>query len=180
MGVGVVTLLAGVVTAPPAEAQFSAGGRKVPPLEQNFAGVRQVSPLYRFGVQVNHDAELPGDFDLDVIDDTFTKLLREHRRDPLVPPSRLVVAITTGAKIAKFGEAGQRRIFRWLEPQLRKHRDFHVSPVAIFIADQVAAGRRKLEDVLTRALGLYFGTELKDALDSLDTGAPPGAAPRKH
>lgn len=175
-----LALLASLAGATPASGQFLVDGKRVGPTETNFAGVRQISPLYGFVVQINHDARLDGDLDLGLIDDVFAKLQRDHRGEALVAPTRLVVVITTGAKIAKFGEAGQRRIFRWLEPDLRKHRDFHVSPVAIFIADQVAADREKLEAVLSRALSLYFDPRLKEALDSVDTQAPGGAPHRGH
>lgn len=151
-----------------ASAQFTIAGKKVHPSETNFAGVRQVSPVYGFVVQINHNAQLAVDIDLDVVDAAFSKLLKEHRQAPLVSASRLLVVVTTEAKIAKFGEAGQRRMFRWLEPELRKQRDFHVSPVAIFISDQTAGDRAKLEAVLTRAFSFYFDPRLKEALDAVD------------
>lgn len=152
----------------PARAQFTIAGKKIHPTETNFAGVRQVSPVYGFVVQINHDAQLPADFDLEVVDSAFAKLLRENRRSPLVAATRLLVVVTTEAKITKFGEAGQRRMFRWLEPELRKHRDFHVSPVALFISDLAAGDRVKLEEVLMRAFTLYFDARLKEALDAID------------
>lgn len=161
-----------LLVPPLAHAQFATGGKKLPPTETNFAGVRQVSPVYGFVVQINHDAELPGDLDLDLIDGTFARLLREHRRDPLVPATRLLVVITTEAKINRFGEAGQRRMFRWLEPELRQHRDVHVSPVAIFISDRTAGDRMKLEAALSRALGFYFDPRLKEALGAVDVTPP--------
>ena len=46
----------------PASAQFAVAGRKVPPAESNFAGVRQVTPRYGLVVQINHDAPTAGDF----------------------------------------------------------------------------------------------------------------------
>lgn len=175
-----LALLASVAAAAPAAAQFSVSGQKVPPAESNFAGVRQVTPQYGLVVQINHDVQLPMDFDLGLIDGVFAKLLVEHRRDPLVPATRLVVVVATDAKIARFGQAGQRRMFRWLEPELRAHRDFHVSPVAIFISDRVAADRAKLEAVLTRALGFYFDPRLKEALDAVDVAPPDGASRHGH
>lgn len=163
-----------------ASAQFTIAGKKVPPSETNFAGVRQVSPVYGFVVQINHDAQLAADFDLQVIDAAFAKLVKEHGGTPFVSATRLLVVVTTEAKIAKFGEAGQRRMFRWLEPELRKHRDFHVSPVAVFISDQAAADRAKLEAVLMRALTLYFDPRLREALDSVDIAPPGDAQPHRH
>ncbi|MBI4609238.1 MAG: hypothetical protein HY726_09525 [Candidatus Rokubacteria bacterium] len=174
-------LLASAMLLPgQASAQFTIAGKKVSPSETNFAGVRQVSPVYGFVVQINHDAQLAADFDLQAVDGAFAKLLREHGRAPLVSATRLIVVVTTGAKIAKFGEAGQRRMFRWLEPELRKHGDFHVSPVAIFISDQAASDRAKLEAVLMRALTLYFDPRLREALDSVDSAPPVDAQPHRH
>jgi len=46
----------------PASAQFAVAGRKVPPAESNFAGVRQVTPRDGLVVQINHDARTAGDF----------------------------------------------------------------------------------------------------------------------
>jgi len=55
--------LIAVLFAPePASAQFAVAGRKVPPAESNFAGVRQVTPRDGLVVQINHDARTAGDF----------------------------------------------------------------------------------------------------------------------
>jgi hypothetical protein len=165
-------LAAAVLAVSDARAQFAVAGQKVPPAETNFAGVRQVSPRYGLVVQINYDVRTAGDFDLSLVDDVYAGLLREFRRAPLVPADLLPLVVTTEAKIARFGEGGRRRMFRWLESEIRQHRDLHLSPTAIFISDGTLGDGEKLRSVLARGLRFLFDQKFRDALDSMDHPMP--------
>jgi len=165
-------LVACVFLPGPASAQFTIGGRKVPPIETNFAGVRQVSPQYGLVVQINHDARTAGDFELSLLDDTYANLLHQYRGGAAVPTDLLPVVFVSEAKIARFGEGARRRIFRWLEPDLRKHPDVHLSPAAIFVSDATLSDREKLRSALSRALGFLFDQRFRKALDSIERPQP--------
>ncbi len=167
-----VALLAHVVLPSAAGAQFTSGGKKVPPIETNFAGVRQVSPRYGLVVQINHDARTPGDFELSLLDEMFASLLSHYRRQPAVPVSLLPVVFVSEAKMARFGDGGRRRMFRWLESDLKKHPDLHLSPAAIFVSDVTLSDREKLRSVLSRALGFLFDPRFRQTLDSLEPPQP--------
>jgi len=155
-----------------AHAQFTVGGKRVPPIETNFAGVRQVSPRYGLIVQINHDAQPGGDFELSLVDETYASLLSRFRRGPVIRADLLPLVIVSEAKIARFGEGGRRRMFRWLETDLRKHPDLHLSPAAIFVSDRAMADREKLRSTLAIALGFLFDQRFRSALDSLDPPRP--------
>jgi hypothetical protein len=168
--VAVVTV-AGVFDPCPAGAQFTIGGQKVAPQESNFAGVRHASPRFGVVVQLNHDARLNGDFDLALVDEVYASLLREHRA-AVVRADALPLVITSDAKMARFGEGGRRRMFRWLESDLRRHPDVHVSPAAIFVSDQNLVDRQKLQSALGRALSFYFNPRFREALESVERPTP--------
>ncbi len=166
-------LALGIAIAPPAaSAQFTLSGKKVPPTETNFAGVRQVSPRYGLIVQINHDARTAGDFEIGLLDETYAALLRQFRRGPTVPTDLLPVVFVSEVKLARFGERPWRRMFRWLEPELRRHPDLHLSPAAIFISDQMLADQAKLRSALARGLGLLFDQRLGTALGSVEQPTP--------
>lgn len=167
-----VALFAYVLVPNVAGAQFTSGGTKVPPIETNFAGVRQVSPRYGLVVQINHDARTPGDFELSLLDETYARLLNHFRRAPTIPASLLPVVFVSEAKMARFGEGGRRRLFRWLESDLSKHPDLHLSPAAIFVSDATLQDRDKLRSVLSRALGFLFDQRFRQALDALEPPQP--------
>ena len=154
----------------PAAAQFAIGGRKVAPQESNFAGVRHASPRYGVVVQLNHDARLNGDFELTLVDDAYASLLRQHRTT--VVRDMLPLVFVADAKMARFGEGGRRRMFRWLESDLRGHPDIHVSPAAIFVSDENLDDRQKLQSALNRALGFYFNPRFREALESVERPTP--------
>src|SRR5215813_9713748 len=59
-----LALIAALLAPGSAGAQFTVAGRKVPPAETNFAGIRQVTPRYGLVVQINHDTRTAGDFEL--------------------------------------------------------------------------------------------------------------------
>jgi hypothetical protein len=166
-----VVVLASTLPAAPAAAQFLVAGRKVPPQETNFAGARRASPRYGLVVQINHDARLPGDFDLDLVDETYGGLLRQHRTSA-VPAELLPVVFVSEAKMARFGEGPRRRMFRWFESEPRPHPDVHLSPAAIFISDDNLADREKLKSALNRALGYLFDRRFRDALESVEHPTP--------
>jgi hypothetical protein len=151
----------------PAAAQFVIAGRKVAPQESNFAGVRHATPRYGLVVQLNHDARLNGDFDLALVDETYAGLLRQHQA-AVVPADLLPVVFVSDAKMARFGEGGRRRMFRWLEPELRRHPDVHLSPAAIFISDETLQDRERLQSALSRALAFLFNRRFGEALDSVE------------
>jgi hypothetical protein len=154
-----------------ASAQFTIAGRKVLPQETNFAGVRHASPRYSLVVQINHDARLGDDLELGLVDEAYGSLLKQHR-SAVVPVDFLPVVFVSDAKIARFGEGGRRRIFRWLEPELRKHPDVHLSPAAIFISDENLKDREKLRSALTRAFSFLFDRRFREALDSIERPTP--------
>ena len=161
--------LAVVLLAPDgAAAQFTLNGSKLPPAESNFAGVRQVTPRYRIVVQVNHDAHAPRDLELSALDDVYEQVRRELKREPYIRPDALPFVITTGAKIARFGEGGRRRMFRFMEPELKGHRDLHLSPTAIFIAADTLGSDDSLRGTLDRAVRFLFDDKFRQALDSMD------------
>ncbi|MBM3219713.1 MAG: hypothetical protein FJZ38_13750 [Candidatus Rokubacteria bacterium] len=162
---------AGVLDPCPAAAQFTIGGRKVAPQESNFAGVRHSSPRYGVVVQLNHDARVNGPFELTLVDDTYASLLRQHTK-PAVPIDALPLVFVSDAKMARFGEGGRRRIFRWLESDLRKHPDVHVSPAAIFVSDENLDDRQKLQSALSRAMAFYFNPRFREALDGVERPTP--------
>jgi hypothetical protein len=171
-----LTLLAAVVLASlldpcPAHAQFTIGGRKVTPQESNFAGVRHASPRYGVVVQLNHDARLNGDFELTLVDDVYASLLREHRA-AVVRADMLPLVFVSDAKMARFGEGGRRRMFRWLESDIRRHPDVHVSPAAIFVSDETLDDRQKLQSALSRALAFHFNPRFREALESIERPTP--------
>lgn len=112
----VVALIAALLAPAVVHAQFAIGGKRVPPVESNFAGVRQVTPRYGLIVQINHDVRPPGDFDLTVVDEVYANLLKESRRGPVIRTDALPLVVTTQAKLDRFGEGGRRRMFRFLEP----------------------------------------------------------------
>jgi hypothetical protein len=164
-------LLAAVIDPCPAAAQFTIGGQKVAPQESNFAGVRHVSPRYGLIVQLNHDARLNGDFELTLVDDVYATLLRE-RRAAVVRADMVPLVFVSDAKMARFGEGGRRRIFRWLESDLRRHPDVHVSPAAIFVSDETLDDRQKLQSALSRALAFHFNPRFREALESIERPTP--------
>lgn len=164
-------VLAGLLGSVPAAAQFTIGGRKVTPEETNFAGVRQTSPRYGLVVQLNHDARLNGDFELTLVDEVYAGLLRQHRA-AAVQTEALPLVFVSDAKMARFGEGGRRRIFRFLESDLRKHPDVHLSPAAIFISDETLRDREKLHSALGRALSFLFDRRFREALDSIERPMP--------
>jgi hypothetical protein len=166
-----VLALAGLLDAAPASAQFMIAGRKVTPQETNFAGVRHVSPRYGLVVQINHDARLNGDFELGVVDEAYASLLKQHRA-AAIPADLLPVVFVSDAKMARFGEGGRRRIFRWLEPELRKHPDVHLSPAAIFISDENLKDPATLQSALNRALSFLFDRRFREALDAIERPTP--------
>ena len=167
-----LALVACLLLPGPASAQFTIGGKKVPPIETNFAGVRQVSPRYGLVVQINHDARTAGDFELSLLDDTYANLLHQYRGGPAIPTDLVPVVFVSEAKIARFGEGGRRRMFRWLEPELRKHPDVYISPAAIFVSDETLSDREKLRSALSRALGFLFDQRFRKALDSIEHPQP--------
>lgn len=112
----VVALIAALLAPAVVHAQFAIGGKRVPPVESNVAGVRQVTPRYGLIVQINHDVRPPGDFDLTVVDEVYANLLKESRRGPVIRADALPLVVTTQAKLDRFGEGGRRRMFRFLEP----------------------------------------------------------------
>jgi hypothetical protein len=164
-------VLAGLLGPAPAAAQFTIGGRQVTPEETNFAGVRQTSPRYGLVVQLNHDARLNGDFELTLVDEVYAGLLRQHRA-AAVQTEALPLVFVSDAKMARFGEGGRRRIFRFLESELRKHPDVHLSPAAIFISDETLRDREKLHSALGRALSFLFDRRFREALDSIERPTP--------
>jgi hypothetical protein len=169
---GALALLASVGSAGPAGAQFSVDGKTVPPTETNFAGVRQVTPRYGLVVQINHDVRAPGDFDLSLVDEIYAGLLRESGRGPVIRPDALPLVVSTQAKLTRFGEGGRRRMFRFLEPELKKHPDLHVSPTAIFISEETLADAGRLRSTLTRGLRFHFDQRLREAFESMDRPIP--------
>lgn len=163
------TALAVVLLAPGgAAAQFTVNGSKLPPAESNFAGVRQVTPRYGIVVQVNHDAHAPRDLELTALDEVYAQVRRELKREPYIRPDALPFVITTGAKIARFGEGGRRRMFRFMEPELTGHKDLHLSPTAIFIAADTLQTDDSLRGALNRAVRFLFDEKFRQALDSMD------------
>lgn len=163
------TALAVVLLAPAgAAAQFTVNGSKMLPAESNFAGVRQVTPRYGIVVQVNHDAHAPRDLELTALDEVYEQVRRELKREPYIRPDALPFVITTGAKIARFGEGGRRRMFRFMEPELKGHKDLHLSPTAIFIAADNLQTDESLRGALNRAVRFLFDEKFRQALDSMD------------
>lgn len=168
-----LALLASVAAAVPAAAQFSMNGQKVPPAESNFAGVRQVTPRYGLVVQINHDVQIPEDFELALVDEVYGDLLQRSSRGPTIRADALPLVVSTQAKIARFGEGGRRRwMFRFLEPELKRHPDLHLSPTAVFISDDTLADRERLRSVLSRALRFHFDERFREALDTMDRPTP--------
>jgi hypothetical protein len=166
-----VLAVAAVLGPAPASAQFTVAGRKVPPQESNFAGVRHASPRYGLVVQINHDARLASDLELGLVDDAYASLLKQHRT-AAVPADSLPLVFVSDAKIARFEQGGRRRMFRWLEPELAKHSDIHLSPAAIFIADSATRDRDTLRSALARGLAFMFDQRFRQALDSMDRPIP--------
>jgi hypothetical protein len=172
MALAVLPLIAALWAPAPASAQFTVAGRKVPPAESNFAGVRQATPRYGLVVQINHDARTAGDFELSLVDEIYAGLLRESARHPVLRADALPLVITTQAKLDRFGEGGRRRMFRFLEPELKKHPDLHLSPTAIFISDGALGDGERLRSLLTRALRFHFDDRFRDAIESMDRLTP--------
>jgi hypothetical protein len=167
-----LALIASGPGAAPATAQFSLSGKKVPPVESNFAGARQVTPRYGLVVQINHDVRPPGDFELNLVDEIYADLLRQSRRGPVIRADALPLVVSTQAKMARFGEGGRRRMFRFLEPELRRHPHLHLSPSAIFISDETLVDAERLRSTLTRALQFHFDDRLREAIESMDRPIP--------
>jgi hypothetical protein len=155
-----------------AGAQFAIAGKKVSPTERNFAGVRHVTPRYGIVVQINHEVRPPGDFELTLVDEVYATLFKESGRGPVIQADALPVVVTTAAKLARFGEGGRRRMFRFLEPELRKHPDLHLSPTAVFISEDALGDGDRLRSLLTRALRFHFDQRLREAIESMDRPIP--------
>jgi hypothetical protein len=167
-----LSLIAALSAPGLASAQFTVAGRKVPPAESNFAGVRQVTPRYGLVVQINHDVRTASDFELSLVDEIYASLLLESARRPVVKADALPLVITTQAKLDRFSEGGRRRMFRFLEPELRKHPDLHLSPTAIFISDGALGDEERLRSLLMRALRFHFDDRLREAIESMDRPIP--------
>lgn len=168
---GALALFVIAAGAAPAAAQFSVGGQKVAPIETNFAGVRQVTPRYGLVVQINHEVR-PVDLDLGLVDEVYASLLRESRRGPVVRADALPLVVTTRAKITRFGEGPRRRMFRFLEREVAKHKDFHLSPTAIFISEETLGDGERLRSILTRALQFHFDERFREAVESMERPTP--------
>jgi hypothetical protein len=166
-----VLALAGLLGPRAADAQFTIAGRQVAPEETNFAGVRRASPQYGVIVQLNHDAQRNGDFELTLVDEVYGELLRRHRA-ATVRADVLPLVFVSDAKMARFGEGGRRRMFRFLESELRQHPDVHLSPAAIFISDLNLRDRDKLHSALDRGLTFLFDRRFREALDSIERPTP--------
>jgi hypothetical protein len=166
-----VLVVALLLVPDPAAAQFTIAGRKVTPQETNFAGSRHATPRYGLVVQLNHDARVNGDFELTLVDDAYAGLLRQHRTSA-VPADALPLVFVSDAKMARFGEGGRRRMFRFLESELRKHPDVHLSPAAIFISDETLHDGEKLQSTLRRALSFLFDRRFREALESIERPTP--------
>ena len=154
-----------------AAAEFTIGGRRVLPQENNFAGVRHASPRYGLVVQINHDAQFDGNFELNLVDETYAALLQQHRTAAM-PPDAIPVVFVADAKMARFGEGGRRRMFRFLESEMRKHPDVHISPSAIFISDTNLTDGQKLRSALQRALSFLFDKRYREALEGIERPTP--------
>jgi hypothetical protein len=168
----VVTLIAVLLAPLSAAAQFAIAGKPVPPAESNFAGVRQITPRYGLIVQINHDVHPPADFDLGLVDEVYASLLRDARKGPAIRVDALPLVVTTPAKIARFGEGGRRRMFRFLEPELKTHRDVHLSPTAVFVSSEALGDVQKLRALLRRALAFHFDERFRQAVESMDRPVP--------
>lgn len=166
-----LTLAASLLDPGLAAAQFAIAGRKVTPQENNFAGVRHASPRFGLVVQLNHDARLNGDFELTLVDEAYASLLKQGQT-AVLPVDALPVVFVSEAKMVRFGEGGRRRIFRLLEPELRKHQDLHLSPARIFISDENLVDRAKLQFALSRALAFLFDRRFRETLDSIERPTP--------
>ena len=90
----------------------------------------------------------------------------------MIRADALPLVVTLQAKIDRFGEGGRRRMFRILEPELKTHKDLHVSPTAIFISDETLGDGERLRSVLTRALRFHFDERLREAIESMDRPIP--------
>jgi hypothetical protein len=165
-------LIAALLAPASASAQFSVAGRRVAPVESNFAGVRQLTPRYGLVVQINHDTRAVGDFELNLVDEVYGSLLRESARGPVVKADALPLVVTTQAKLDRFGEGGRRRMFRLLEPEIKRHPDLHLSPTAIFISDEALGDGERLRSLLTRALRFHFDDRFRQAIESMDRPTP--------
>src|SRR5437867_117060 len=122
-------------------------------------------------VQINHDAKLAGDFELNLVDEAYATLLGTHQ-SAQVPADLLPLVFVSDTKMARFGEGGRRRIFRWLEPTMQLHPDIHLSPAAIFISDENFKDRERLRSALTRALSFLFDRPSREALASMARPLP--------
>lgn len=103
--------------------------------------------------------------------DVYASLLREHRA-AVVRADMLPLVFVSDAKMVRFGEGGRRRIFRWLESDLRRHPDVHISPAAIFVSDENLDDRQKLQSALSRALAFHFNPRFREALESIERPTP--------
>jgi hypothetical protein len=166
-----LTLVASLLDPCLAAAQFAIAGRKVTPQETNFAGVRHTSPRFGLVVQLNHDARLNGDFELTLVDEAYAGFLQQGQT-AVLPVDALPVVFVSEAKMVRFGEGGRRRIFRLLEPELRRHQDLHLSPAGIFISDENLIDRARLQSALSRALGFLFDRRFRETLDSIERPTP--------
>jgi hypothetical protein len=154
-------------------AGFTVHGQKVPSVETNFAGERQVSPRFKVVVQINHDTEQTHDFELTFVDDIFQALLTDYRRDPFLPNDFLTVVIITEVKMRRFYEGPKRYLFRLLAREMETHPDIYLSPTAIFISEQTLGDERRLRAALYQGLGYLFNQEFYNAMAGLMTRGLP-------
>ena len=89
-----------------------------------------------------------------------------------MPATLLPLVVVTDTKMARFGEGGRRRMFRWLEAESRNHPDVHVSPAALFISDATLRDQETLRSALTRALSFLFDRRFRESLDSMERPQP--------
>ena len=175
----VLCLTLDVIFSPWAIAGFMVRGKKVSSIETNFAGERQVSPKFKITVQVNHDAEQRRDLELTIIDDVFQSLLADHRRGPLLPSNYLTVVFVTEAKMRRFHEGPNRRIFRLLEGETQKSPDVYLAPTAVFISDSTLGDDRRLRSALYQGLGYLFNQEFYEAMQGLTQRGVPVPYPHE-
>ena len=161
-----------------AMAGFTVQGQQVSSIETNFAGERQVSPKFKVVVQMNHDTEKTRGLELTIIDEVFQALLTDLRREPLLPSNFLTVVFITEAKMRRFYEGPERRIFRMLEGKAGQHHDVYLAPMAVFISERTLEDDQRLRSALYQGLGHLFSQKFYEAMEGLTQRGVP--VPYQH
>src|SRR5262245_1325477 len=105
------------------------------------------------------------DLELTIIDEVFQALRTDHRREPLLPSTFLTVVFITEAKMRRFYEGPERRLFRMLKGEGGQHHDVYLAPTAVFLSERTLEDDQRLRSALYQGLGYLFSQQFYEAME---------------